>query len=77
MHLRAVTTDANALQLSFAALVEPPYEVAAVDFDVEHASVTYRCASVVPSDAERIPVLDPAEGRWSFDFESGRWSRHE
>jgi len=75
LHLRAVTTEANVLQLSFAALVEPPYEVAAVELDAERASVAYRCASVVPPDAEHIPVLDPAEGSWSFGLESGRWSR--
>ncbi len=77
LHLRAVTSEANVLQLAFAALVEPPYEIAAVDLDVEQASVRYRCASVVPPDADRIPVLDPAEGNWSFDVESGGWSRHE
>jgi predicted phosphodiesterase len=73
LHLRAVTTVENTLQLAFAALVEPPYEVAAVDLDIEHALVTYRCASVVAPDADRLPVLDPAEGSWSFDFESGEW----
>jgi hypothetical protein len=77
LHLRAVTTEANVLQLSFAALVEPPYEVAAVELDTERPSVAYRCASVIPSDADRIPVLDPAEGSWSFASESGSWSRHE
>ena len=77
LHLRAVTAEANVLQLSFAALVEPPYEVAVVDLDTAQASVSYRCASVIPPDAERIPVLDPAEGTWSFDAGSSRWSRHE
>jgi hypothetical protein len=77
LHLRAITAEANVLQLAFAALVEPPYEVAVVDLDVERASVSYRCASVVPPDAERIPVLDPSAGRWAFDPVSGRWSRHE
>jgi len=76
LHLRATATEANVLQLAFAALVEPPYEVAIVDLDVERASVSYRCASVVPPDAERLPVLDPAAGRWAFDPGSSRWSRH-
>jgi hypothetical protein len=75
LHLRAATTEANVLQLSFAALVEPPYEVAAVELDIERASVAYRCASVIPSDADRIPVLDAADGHWSFDAESETWSR--
>jgi Calcineurin-like phosphoesterase len=74
LHLRAITHDANVLQLAFAALVEPPYEVAVVDIDVDAASVSYRCESVTEPDAERLPVLDPPTGRWSFDSRSGRWA---
>jgi hypothetical protein len=74
LHLRAISNEANVLQLAFAALVEPPYEVAVVDIDVDAASVSYRCASVVAPDAERLPVLDPPTGRWSFDSGSARWS---
>jgi hypothetical protein len=72
LHLRGVTTEANVLQLVFAALVEPPYEVAVVDID--EASVSYQCASVIEPDAEHLPVLDPPSGRWSFDPGSGSWS---
>jgi len=75
LHLRGITAEANALQLVFAALVEPPYEVAVVDIDIDAASVSYGCASVVEPDAEHLPVLDPPTGRWSFDPASGRWSR--
>jgi hypothetical protein len=74
LHLRAITHDANVLQLAFAALVEPPYEVAVVDIDVDAASVSYRCESVTEPDAARLPVLDPPTGRWSFDSSSGCWS---
>jgi predicted MPP superfamily phosphohydrolase len=74
LHLRGVTTEANLLQLVFAALVEPPYEVAAVEIDVDATSVAYRCASVAEPDAERLPVLDPASGRWTFDPGAARWS---
>jgi hypothetical protein len=63
------------LQLVFAALVEPPYEVAVVDIDIDRASVSYTCASVVEPDAEHLPVLDPPTGRWSFDRVADRWSR--
>jgi hypothetical protein len=77
LHVRATTTEANVLQLAFAALVEAPYEVAVVELDTERASVAYRCASVLEPDAERIPVLDPAEGRWSFDTATSRWLRNE
>ena len=62
------------LQLVFAALVEPPYEVAVVEIDVEQRALTYQCGSVVEPDAERLPVLDPPSGRWAFDPSAGRWS---
>ena len=75
LHLRGATTEANVLQLAFAALVEAPYEVAIVDIDVEAGSVFYKCASVRAPDADRLPVLDPPTGRWFFDQPSGRWSR--
>jgi hypothetical protein len=74
LHVRAVTTEANVLQLAFAALVEPPYEVAVVDIDVDRASISYECASVREPDAARLPVLDPATGRWSFDRAACRWT---
>ena len=74
LHLRGVTTEANVLQLVFAALVEPPYEVAVVEIDVEETSIGYQCASVVEPDAERLPVLDPPSGRWTFAPDAGRWS---
>ena len=77
LHVRATATEANMLQLAFAALVEAPYEVAVVELDTERASVAYRCVSVLEPDAERIPVLDPAEGRWLFDPASNRWLRDE
>jgi len=75
LHLRGTTTEANVLQLAFAALVEPPYEVAIVDIDVGDGSVSYRCAPVRAPDADRLPVLDPPTGRWFFDHASDRWSR--
>jgi hypothetical protein len=74
LHLRGTTTEANVLQLVFAALVEPPYEVAVVDIDVAGGSVSYECASVREPDADRIPVLDPSTGHWSFDRASNRWT---
>jgi hypothetical protein len=74
LHLRGVTTEANMLQIVFAALVEPPYEVAVVEIDVDQPSLTYRCGSVVEPDAERLPVLDPPSGRWAFDPSARRWS---
>jgi hypothetical protein len=75
LHLRGVTTEANVLQLVFAALVEPPYEVAVVDIDTDEMAVAYRCVSVAEPDADRLPVLDPAAGRWSWERDAGRWTR--
>jgi predicted MPP superfamily phosphohydrolase len=74
LHLRGVTTAASVLQIAFAALVEAPYEVAVVEIDVAARSIAYQCASVIEPDAERLPVLDPSSGRWTFDPESGRWT---
>ena len=76
LHVRGITSEANVLQLVFAALVEPPYDVAAVDIDVDidATSIAYDCVSVVEPDAERLPVLDPPSGRWTFDPAVGRWS---
>jgi hypothetical protein len=75
LHLRGTAVDGALLQLSFAALVEPPYEVAAVDIEVDPAlgtlRVGYECASVIPPDAGRLPVLDPPAGCWGWD---GAWT---
>ena len=75
LHLRGITKEANVLQMVFAALVEPPYEVAVVDVDVDGASLSYRCASVVEPDVDRLPVLDAPSGEWFFDSAAGCWSQ--
>ncbi|MEY2451844.1 MAG: hypothetical protein QOD92_1418 [Acidimicrobiaceae bacterium] len=66
LHLRGVTHERNVLQLSFAALVEPPYELARVDIESNDQGLTvnYECASARAPDAEKLPILDPPEGRW-------------
>ena len=69
-HLRGVTTDGDVLQIVFAALVEPPYEVAAVDLVVERdgpVTCTYECASVrAPEEGVRLPVLAPPAATWTW-----------
>ena len=67
LHIRGVTCDGDVLQLSFAALVEPPYELARVEIkaDGEGLEVEYQCASARPPDAEKLPILDAPVGRWS------------
>jgi hypothetical protein len=66
LHLRGVAHEGDVLQLSFAALVEPPYELARVDIESndEGLSVNYECVSARPPDADKLPILDPAIGRW-------------
>jgi hypothetical protein len=78
LHLRAVATEADTLQISFAALVEAPYEVAAVDVDVApgQIDVRYECASVREIDRSKLPVLAPASGVWSWSAGSG-WRESE
>jgi hypothetical protein len=75
LHIRGVTTRGHVLQIVFAALVEDPYDVALVEIerDAQSMRVSYECASVRPSEAERVPVLDPPTGVWSFDQET--WAR--
>lgn len=72
LHVRGVSVEGPLLQLAFAALVEPPYEVAIVDIDPGPV-VSYRCASVIPPDGHVDPTLDPAQGR--FAWADGAWSR--
>jgi 3',5'-cyclic AMP phosphodiesterase CpdA len=68
LHLRAVAHEGDVLQLSFAALVEPPYELSLVEIDSDDRGlmVNYECASARPPDAEKLPIIDPATGRWRF-----------
>jgi hypothetical protein len=68
LHLRGVTHEQHVLQLSFAALVEAPYELARVDIESNDGGLTvnYECASARPPDAEKLPILDPPAGRWHF-----------
>jgi 3',5'-cyclic AMP phosphodiesterase CpdA len=66
LHLRGVTSAENVLQIAFAALVEPPYELArlAIESDDDGLMVEYECRSARVPDAEKLPILDPPAGRW-------------
>jgi 3',5'-cyclic AMP phosphodiesterase CpdA len=74
LHLRAVTVDGPMLQLAFAALVEPPFDVSAVEI-THDGRVSYESASVQPVTvaADRVPVLAPSSGAWAYDGRAGRW----
>jgi predicted phosphodiesterase len=66
LHVRAVETQGSTLQLSFAALIEAPYDIATLDIERRGAGVdlSYVCVSVRPVDEARVPVLDGPEARW-------------
>lgn len=76
-HVRDAATSGPLLQLGFAALVEPPNEVAVLDIEPESGSgepeilVSVRCLPIDPMPAERLPVLVPARQAWRFA--AGSW----
>jgi Calcineurin-like phosphoesterase len=65
VHARAITRVDEALQISFAALVEAPYEIATVEvqIDGDGLELSYECASLHDVEEEKVPVLDPEKGR--------------
>ena len=71
LHLRAVERSASehgdVLQLACAALVEAPYEIAAVELhhNGSGVEVVYECASLHEVVEKRVPALDPPSGRLS------------
>ncbi len=66
LHLRAWQPAGARLQLGFAALVETPFEVAAVDVEIgSSVRVDVQCDPVIPSD-EPVPALDPPHGSWQL-----------
>lgn len=78
LHVRDTSAEASVLQLGFAALVEPPFEVAYLDIEEEGGRVALRRRSVpvAPSgDGARLPVLSPAREGWVI--EAGAWGREE
>jgi Calcineurin-like phosphoesterase len=71
LHLRGWQPAGAVLQLGFAALVETPFEVAAVDIELgSSVRVDVQCEAVVDSD-EPVPALDPPHGSWLLD--GRRW----
>jgi hypothetical protein len=69
LHLRGSLVAGPVLQVSCAALVEPPFEVTLLDVGREDGRllVRRRSFSVAPSpEGVRLPVLSPAEEGWAF-----------
>lgn len=74
LHTRATSAAGGLLQLSCAALVEPPFELAIIDLVREGGDllVRRRSEAVRPTSAAKLPVLSPAEEAWRFS--KGGWS---
>ncbi len=73
LHLRDASSVGRVLQISCAALIEPPFEVTLLDIARYGGRATARRAStpVAPSPDVRLPVLAPPDGAWMF--EAGAW----
>ncbi len=73
LHLRDASSVGRVLQISCAALIEPPFEVTLLDIALHAGRATVRRESVpvVPSPDVRLPVLAPLDGAWTFEV--GAW----
>jgi predicted phosphodiesterase len=78
IHLRHDCVVGRVLQLSCAALVEPPFEIAILDFRIDpetrgdHMVVHRKSVPLVSSSAVSCPVLSPPRQEWVF--EAGEWN---
>ncbi len=67
LHMRHTIVIGAALQIGFAALVEPPHATATLDIDLDNRTVTVSHDSVATYDVESVPVLSPATQTFRFD----------
>lgn len=75
MHMRDACAAGKVLQISCAALTEPPFDVTLLDLEVggDLISASVERIPVVPlPDDLRISVLSPARLRWVFEEEAWR-----
>jgi Icc-related predicted phosphoesterase len=75
-HVRDVLVSGNVLQISCAALVEPPFEVTLLDVEQTDGVVAVRARAIAIGSSPsgiRIPVLSPAEGEWRFEKREDGW----
>jgi hypothetical protein len=75
VHLRHACMKGALLQVSCAALVEPPFEVTLLDLEIEPESgrlvARREAVPLLSSSAVRCPVLSPPQQEWIF--EAGEW----
>lgn len=74
LHVHATIADGRLLQLSVAALIEPPHDVTLVElgFDAAgHPWVGRRATGLVETPDVTLPVLSPRQECWRFDGD--RW----
>jgi predicted phosphodiesterase len=78
IHLRHDCVSGKVLQLSCAALVEPPFEITLLDFEIDpeirggRIVVHRRSVPLISPSAVSCPVLSPPRQEWVF--EAGEWS---
>jgi Icc-related predicted phosphoesterase len=78
IHLRHACVAGKVLQLSCAALVEPPFEITLLDFEIDpqirgdRIVVRRRSVPLISPSAVSCPVLSPPRQEWVF--EAGEWS---
>lgn len=69
-HVRDALVSGGVLQLSCAALIEPPFEVTVLDVEREDGAVSVREKAIAVAGSPggvRLPVLSGAEGEWRFE----------
>ncbi|MDB5059532.1 MAG: hypothetical protein JWO59_3004 [Chloroflexi bacterium] len=73
LHKRGETVAGSVLQITCAALIEPPHEVAllTVKFEGEQLTVCRESIPIGPTPEVRLPVLSPPDKRWAFG--AGSW----
>jgi hypothetical protein len=73
IHMRHACAAGNVLQLSCAALVEPPFEITLLDFEIDtqvrgdRMVVRRRSEPLVSPSAVKCPVLSPPRQEWVFE----------
>jgi hypothetical protein len=74
LHVHATIADGRILQLSVAALIEPPHDVTLLTIGLDDAGnpwVTRQASGLFAVPGVRLPVLSDREERWQFT--DGAW----